>query len=60
MTMKIIQESCGKIMSYSKKGLKIACGQGFLYLKEVQLEGKKAPKNPAFSARLSIKNGRYF
>lgn len=53
-------ESCGKIMSYSEKGLKIACGQGCLYLKEVQLEGRKRQKIQSFLHGFSLKMGDVF
>ena len=53
-------EDCGKIMSYSEKGLKIACGKGCLYLKEVQLSGKQRQKIQSFLRGFPLKIGDTF
>ena len=54
------QESFGKITSYNEKGLKTACGQGHLYLKEVQLEGRKRQKIESFLRGFPLKIGDVF
>lgn len=54
------QEDFGKILLHNYKGLKVACGQGHLYLKEVQLEGKKAQKIASFLRGFSLKIGDIF
>ena len=55
------QEDFGKILLYDKeKGLKVACGQGFLYLQEVQLEGRKPQKIAPFLRGFSLKAGDVF
>ena len=51
------QEDFGKIILYNDKGLKVTCGQGHLYLKEVQLEGRKAQKIAPFLRGFSLKIG---
>ena len=48
----------GEILGYNKKGLLTACGQGALYLKVVQLEGKKKTKNRRICKRLSVRKRR--
>lgn len=54
------QEKFGKIVSYHEKGLKVACGQGHLYLKEVQLEGRKIQKIAPFLRGFPLKTGHIF
>ncbi len=55
------QEDFGKILLYDKeKGLKTACGQGCLYLKELQLEGRKPQKIASFLRGFSLKIGDIF
>ena len=54
------QADFGKIISYNNKGLKIACGQGHLYLKEVQLEGKKSQKIEPFLRGFPLEVGTLF
>lgn len=51
------QEDFGKIMSSDEKGLKISCGQGHLYLKEVQMEGRKRQKIQPFLRGFPLKIG---
>ncbi len=53
-------EDFGKILLYNDKGLKVACGQGHLYLKEVQLEGRKPQKIAPFLRGFPLKIGHVF
>ena len=50
----------GEILGYNKKGLLTACGQGALYLKVVQLEGKKKQKIEEFMKGYPLKKGEKF
>lgn len=54
------QEDFGKILLYNDKGLKVACGQGHLYLKELQLEGRKTQKIAPFLRGFPLKMGCIF
>ena len=54
------RENSGKIIRYNDKGLKVACGQGHLYLKEVQLEGRKTQKIAPFLRGFPLKIGHIF
>ena len=50
----------GEILEYNKKGLLTACGQEALYLKEVQLEGKKKQPIEEFIKGCPLKKGERF
>ena len=52
--------SKGEILGYEKKGLLTACGQGALYLKEVQMEGRKKQKIEEFIKGCRLKKGEKF
>ena len=51
------QEEFGKIVLCNEKDLKVACGQGHLYLKEVQLESRKIQKIATFLRGFTLKEG---
>jgi len=54
------QADFGEIVLCNDKDLKVACGQGHLYLKEVQLAGKKAQKIVPFLRGFPLKIGHVF
>ncbi len=59
--MSLKEGDAGLVLDYNKeKGLLVACGEKSLYLKEVQLEGKKKQKIQEFILGCMIRKGQKF
>lgn len=53
----LVKEEPGTIVSADKNGIRVACREGVLLLKEVQLEGKKRMETDAFLRGYSVEAG---